>query len=140
MNLLRHPALRFVRLPALLAVLLLATLPTLGRLQATTSMAGMHATKVALCTVSGLRSIQLELAPSHDATTPVAPEHHQHDDCAYCPLLAGLVQLAVTPALYLPPPDASKRPHARTTTRITSVANTGLGARGPPYNFASITT
>ena len=138
-NLLRHPALRFIKLPALLAVLLLATLPTLGRLQGA-PMAEMHAAQVALCTAGGLQSVQVDLLPSHDATTPVAPEHHQHDDCAYCPLLAGLAQLSVMPVLHLLPPDADSRPHVQTTTRTTSVANTGLGARGPPDNFASITT
>ena len=93
-----------------------------------------------MCTVSGLQSVQVDLLSSHDATLPVAPEHHQHDDCAYCPLLAGLAQLSVTPVLYLPPPDAGSRPHFQATTRITSIADTGLGARGPPDNFASITT
>lgn len=102
-------------------------------------MAGMHAAKVALCTVGGLQSVQVDLLPSHD-TTPAAPKHHQHDDCAYCPLLAGLAQLSVTPVLYLLPPDAGSRSHVQTATRTTSVADTGLGARGPPGNFASITT
>ncbi|MBW8822670.1 MAG: DUF2946 family protein [Xanthomonadales bacterium] len=139
MNLLRHPAFRFVRLPALLAVLLLATLPTLGRLQAT-PMAGMHAAKVALCTTGGLRSVQLDLVPSHDTTPPVAPSgHHQHDDCAYCPLLAGLAQLSVPPALHLLPPDNDAPPRVQSATRIASIADTGLGARGPPDNQASIT-
>ncbi len=136
MNLLRHPAFRFVRLPALLAVLLLATLPTLGRLQA--APAGMHAAKVALCTVDGLRSVQLVLAPAHDATLPAVPEHHQHDDCAYCPLLAGLAQLSVAPLLQLLPPDAGAQPRVESATRIASIADTGLGARGPPGNQAFI--
>lgn len=139
MNLLRHPVLhRFVRLPALLAVLLLATLPTLGRLQAT-PMAGMHTAKVALCTVGGLRSVQLDLLPAHDATPPATPEHHQHDDCAYCPLLAGLAQLSVAPLLQLLPPDAGTQPQVPSATRLASIADTGLGARGPPDNPASIT-
>ena len=139
-NLLRLPALhRFVRLPALLAVLLLATLPTLGRLQAT-PMAGMHATKVALCTVGGLRSVQLDLLPAQDATLPAAPEHHQHDDCAYCPLLAGLAQLSVAPLLQLLPPDAGTQPQVQSATRLASIADTGLGARGPPDSIALIAT
>ncbi|MBS0214611.1 MAG: DUF2946 family protein [Proteobacteria bacterium] len=139
MNALRHPALKLLNLPALLAILLLATLPTLGRLQAT-PMTGMHAAKVALCTVEGLRTVQADVLPAHDATTPAAPEHRQHDDCAYCPLLAGLAQLPATPPLKLLPPDAGTQSRVESTTRITSIADTGLGARGPPGNQASITS
>ncbi len=137
MNLLRHPALRFVRLPALLAVLLLATLPTLGRLHAAPT-SGTHTARVALCTVEGLRSVQLGLAPSHDTPAPVAPERHQHDDCAYCPLLAGLAQLSVAPVLQLLAPDAGTQPRVQPATDIAAIADTGLGARGPPANQASI--
>ncbi|MBS0225833.1 MAG: DUF2946 family protein [Proteobacteria bacterium] len=139
MNTLRHPALKLLNLPALLAILLLATLPTLGRLQAT-PMAGMHATKLALCTVEGLRTVQVDVLAAHDATTPAAPEHRNHDDCAYCPLLAGLAQLSVAPLLQLLPPDTGTQSGVESATRIAPIAETGLGARGPPGNPASITS
>lgn len=138
MNALRHPALKLLNLPALLAILLLATLPTLGRLQAT-PMPGMHAVgTTAMCTVDGLRTLRSDLSQGQDAMHPVAPAH-QHDDCAYCPLLAGLAQLPVPPMPYLPPPEAAAQSQVRSATHVTSIADTGLGARGPPGAIASIT-
>ncbi len=138
MNALRHPALKLLNLPALLAILLLATLPTLGRLQAT-PMPGMHAGTTAMCTVDGLRTLRSDLLQGQDATHPVAPAH-QHDDCAYCPLLAGLAQLPVALMPHLLPPGSVAQTQVHSTARITSIADTGLGARGPPGAIASITT
>lgn len=134
---LRHPALRLLNLPALLAVLLLATLPTLGRMRAPEA-AERHAGNVALCTVQGLKSVRLDLAQSTD-TTPVAPDQHPHDDCNYCPLLAALVHLPVAPGLHLLPPATGTQPVAASNTFIARGHGTGLGARGPPDSIASIT-
>ena len=137
MNLLRHPSLRLLNLPALLAVLLLATLPTLGRMRAP-AVAEHHAGNVALCTVQGLKSVHLDLVLSTD-TAPVAPDHHQHDDCNYCPLLAALVQLSVVPGLQLLPPAVDTQPFAAANTFIAHHRRTGPSARGPPDSTASIT-
>ncbi|PNS09577.1 DUF2946 family protein [Solilutibacter silvestris] len=138
MNLLRHPALRLLNLPALLAVLLLAAIPTLGRIHAPT-MSGHHAGKVALCTSEGLKSVRADLAQSPDAT-PAAPDHHQHDDCGYCPLLAGLAQLPLAFDWRPPAPIADAQPLATSSVFIAHASGTGLGARGPPDSIASITT
>jgi hypothetical protein len=123
---------------ALVAMLLLATLPTLGRLQgARADSAGATARSAwaAMCTTAGLRDVALP-ATGHPATagdhggTPTGPA--QGGDCAYCPLLAAVVAALVLVAFFLPqrlPPCLCtwRRAAARTTLHPC-----GLGARGPP--------
>jgi hypothetical protein len=126
---------------ALVAMLLLATLPTFGRLLATRADTAASAW-TALCTASGLQYVGLELAGgersapgvSHDAGIGVpAPSGHSDPDCAYCPLLAGLALVVACMALALTHGPGSglctwhhvlarKPPHP-----------CGLGSRGPPF-------
>jgi hypothetical protein len=124
---------------ALVAVLLLATLPTFGRLLATDTHTATSAW-AALCTASGLQHVELAgiapsvVAASHDAGTGLpAPGGHSDRDCAYCPLLAGLALVVACMALALTHGPgfglctwhhvlARKPPHP-----------CGLGSRGPPF-------
>jgi hypothetical protein len=120
---------------ALAAMLLLALLPTLGRLapQAETAAGDGLA---AMCTSAGLQLVALSMprdALQLSGDTLQAPAHpHGDNDCAYCPLLVSLVvalclaialhclpQRMPVCARYVPP----RRPRP---------CPCGLGSRGPP--------
>lgn len=126
------PALRFHRLfltLALLAALLLAVLPTVGRL----AQSGKDSarTLVELCTDGGLRLVDLaaDRRAADDARAPGLGGHGD-GDCAYCSLHWQPLPLrpaVVVPIAFAPPPtdtglDATPTP----------VRPTGLGSRGPP--------
>ena len=131
---------------ALLAALLLALLPTLGRLaQASTAS---HTTSIAqqaltaLCTMEGLKQVALPVLAAtsmhahmqHDAPAPM-PHHPQGDagqDCDYCPLLASLVALAAIALGLWPHPASSLSLTARAPIRVAHRHPPGLGSRGPP--------
>ena len=110
---------------AFVAALLLALLPTVGRI-AQARAAGHDAAPawVELCTVQGLRTVLLPASP--------APDPHAGVDCEYCPLLAAAVA-PVVGALSVPPPAlppalcTSPAPVTRTQPHPC-----GLGSRGPP--------
>jgi hypothetical protein len=124
---------------ALLAALLLAAVPTLGRLAPQVAHAA-HAGLAALCTADGLRYVDVNALPAvaheHDAghpgTAPDKPHEHGAPDCAYCPLLLSLLVAgcwllwlrAVSACGVLPPWPASS---SRAFTHPC-----GLGSRGPP--------
>jgi hypothetical protein len=121
---------------ALFAILLLALVPTMGRLAQARS-AGADATPswAALCTVRGLESVPLP--PGAHGTThggdgiPAPP--HGSGDCDYCPLLANAIPLAVAPLSMLP---AVAQAPALCTSRTSPTREEphpcGLGSRGPP--------
>ncbi|PJJ98304.1 hypothetical protein CO615_09880 [Lysobacteraceae bacterium NML75-0749] len=114
---------------ALLAALLLAMLPTLGRLaQAASSTASEP---IAVCTVNGVQLITAASQPPDGSLLPDQPALH---DCAYCPLLAGLLILAVLILRLLQRP-----PVIRPSIPAPPVANhyrlAGLGPRGPPASL-----
>lgn len=133
---------------ALLAALLLALLPTFGRLaQASTAP---HTASIAqqaltaLCTMEGMKQVALPVLAAvathahlqQDAPAPM-PHHPQGDagqDCDYCPLLASLVALAAI-ALGLWPWTAHPGgAPALASARIAHRHPSGLGSRGPPSN------
>lgn len=135
---LRHRHHWFAHL-ALLAALLLAGMPTLGRLQQALH-AAVDAPMVALCTLRGLEHVPLDALTAHSGKPSTvdhgSPEggHPQHaqDDCTYCPLLAGLLvpSLATTGLPWAPvPSDGTRRP---ATTLPSAPSIPGLGSRGPP--------
>jgi hypothetical protein len=126
----RHRALQdaFARL-ALVAMLALAVLPTLGRLHAPARV--------------------VEGASGHDRDTPPCHMHlpggpapdrphapHTGDDCAYCPLLATLASPTfATWRPRVPPPMPP--PAEASSTHVAAVVAVGhLGPRGPPVRFA----
>lgn len=125
---------------ALLAILLLALVPTLGRLAQASAAAGEAAPSwAAMCTARGLESIRLPVAahdPTYDAVpatggAPAAP-HGAAGDCDYCPLLAAAIPATV--ATHSIPPAAL--PPALCTFRALAARAQphpcGLGSRGPP--------
>jgi hypothetical protein len=86
---------------ALVAMLLLAALPTLGRLA---QHVGENDSTgwVAMCTSMGLKYV--DIAPAaHDHGSKPAPAHpHDGMDCDYCPLLAHGTLLSAAPMLLQP--------------------------------------
>jgi len=107
---------------ALLAVLLLASLPTTGRLLA---FARADAGLVGLCTSSGLKWVQV----GGHAGTPAAG----HDeDCAYCPLLSTLDAPVVATLRLLSSVPGTTFAFELPSPRTNRAPLSGLGARGPP--------
>ncbi len=121
---------------ALVAMLLLAVLPTVGRL-AQPPAAGMRAGLEAMCTSAGLRLVDPTTMPHaghHGGGGPDVPAHpHEGPDCAYCPLLASLAValacLAVALCDGLPRAPAAMR---RVSPPRSRWHPCGLGSRGPP--------
>jgi len=114
---------------ALLAVLLLALAPAVGRVLAAGStqvLAGWSE----LCTSLGLQSLPSE-ARALDGTPLPAPGAPGGGECAYCPLAAAL-SLLLLPCLALAwhaaPAPAGAPPPAPPGRRLLH----GPGSRGPP--------
>jgi Protein of unknown function (DUF2946). len=110
---------------ALLAILLLALVPTLGRI-AQARATGVDATSswAAMCTTQGLRQLPLQLP------APASPQ--ATGDCAYCPLLAA----TIAPSVAAPTVPPTALPTALCTSTAVDVPAQphpcGLGSRGPP--------
>ncbi len=113
---------------ALVAMLLLACLPTLGRLTTPSAAGEGSPVWAALCTMTGLKYV--EVPASDPAPQPHKPLHGE--DCAYCPLLTAVAVFALWLALAWPSlavaPIASRTPATRKKKRYPC----GLGSRGPP--------
>ncbi|MFT3897933.1 MAG: DUF2946 family protein [Thermomonas sp.] len=119
---------------ALVAMLLLATLPTIGRLAG--SNPGMQRAMTAICTVQGMKFIDLgtrsDLASPANATPDRMP--HPDMDCDYCPILAAT--LAAFAIVYLLPAlfRHADPPQGRNATSGRCFLHPcGLGSRGPPF-------
>jgi hypothetical protein len=122
---------RRMTLLALAAMLLLLSLPTAGRLLA--GGAESQGAWAQMCTMAGLKLVKLtpggETNPIHaPAPKPAMPG----EDCAYCPVLAGLAMLLVW-ALLAPLQSPQRAvPRTRATPRRDFLHPSGLGSRGPP--------
>lgn len=117
---------------ALAAMLLLLSLPTVGRVLSASSSDSQGAW-AQMCTMAGLKLVKL--APGGEAN-PLDGPTPKHDmpgeDCAYCPVLASLAMLlAWTHFAPLHRPQ-----HAVSRTRKAPLLDfqhpAGLGSRGPP--------
>jgi hypothetical protein len=123
---------------SLLAILLLAIVPTAGRMAG-----GSHAMHAASVMADPPASHGAHHAMGHHgaghhappAPPAQAPSAPPDGDCEYCPLLAGLVAFALPP-LALDAIDAPTRvPPVRAFAPRTLLVP-GLGARGPPTSDA----
>jgi hypothetical protein len=118
---------------ALVAMLLLAAVPTIGRLAE--SNPRLQGAITAICTMQGLKLIDLGARP--DLASPAKPipdpTRYPGMDCAYCPILASTLA-AVAIALLLPPLiRRADPPTARRSLRDLGFLHPcGLGSRGPP--------
>lgn len=111
---------------ALIAMLLLAFVPTASRLLASVGLA-TGGSWVELCTVTGLKWVQLpdgDSAPSHAA--------QGGSDCAYCPMLNAVAVFALLVALLLPAAPRALLERFASAPRPRSHHPCGLGSRGPP--------
>lgn len=114
-------------------MLLLATLPTIGRL--VQSNPGMQRTLAAICTVQGMKFI--DLGARSDLASPAKPMPdpvpHRGMDCDYCPILSATLA-AVAIVLLLPSPiRRTVPPIARQSLpNLRFLHPCGLGSRGPP--------
>ena len=151
------PALRQHRFPArlaLVAMLLLATLPTIGRL--VQSNPGMHGALTAICTMQGMKFIGMQFNgmqfggmpldgmqpidpgarsdPASPAKPAPDPMPHPGMDCDYCPILAATLAAVAIVLLLLPPPLRRAVPPAarRPLPDLGFLHPCGLGSRGPP--------
>jgi hypothetical protein len=113
---------------ALLAMLLLASLPTAGRLVASTQA---EPGWTALCTSNGMQWVR----PGGHGSPAFG---HDGDDCAYCPLLHALDPPVVSAAWRPPPATPTAFVVESTSQRSPDAPRSGLGARGPPRIPAAI--
>jgi hypothetical protein len=128
---------------ALVAMLSLALLPTLGRLGGTApphhgmALADAHAMHARM---PGMGMHMPAHGQEHGASAPTHPapgEHEGHDghdghDCSYCLLLSGLIGTA---ALQWQPPAtliATRLSTRAVANRVTHAPVPALGAQGPP--------
>ena len=121
---------------ALAAMLLLLSLPTAGRILSASSDDAQGAW-AQMCTMAGLKLVKLapggEANPLGDAPGRPAPNHLvPGEDCAYCPVLAGLAMLLVWTLFAAPTlPSRPSTPLRRSPLRD-FLHPSGLGSRGPP--------
>lgn len=118
---------------ALAAMLLLALVPTMGRLAASERDSG-EGLWVQMCTMAGLELVNL--APPGAATPTPEPGgdggHPSQGECPYCPLLGTLAALLLSLALVFPPLANERRPFANFLLPRPRRHPCGLGSRGPP--------
>jgi hypothetical protein len=109
-------------------MLLLALLPTFGRLAAGAS-SSPDSGWAALCTMTGLKLVALDAdgAPSQPKPAGGIDEH-----CAYCPLLTAMAVFALWLALAWPQRRNAPRSVSRPAPLRSRFHPCGLGSRGPP--------
>jgi hypothetical protein len=124
---------RFLAHLALVAMLLLAALPTVGRLAE--SSHSVRAALTAICTVQGMKFVDLGARSDLASPAKPAPDPAPHPgmDCDYCPILAATLA-AVAIVLLLPPPIRRAVPPTlrRSLPGLGFLHPCGLGSRGPP--------
>jgi len=127
---------RRMTLLALAAMLLLLSLPTVGRVLSGSS-AESNGVWAQMCTMAGLKLVKIapagEANPLDSTGLDPAPKHPMSgEDCAYCPVLAGLALLLAW-VLFAPTRDDRRAPPPwRRTPSRAFLHPTGLGSRGPP--------
>ncbi len=118
---------------ALAAILLLALLPTLGRLVEAGGQR-LPPALVAMCTSAGLSLFATDRLPPGESSPAVGMPvgTMTMDDCPYCPLLAKIAPLvlAILALFALPMPwrPNVREAHGRRRAHVHGM----LGARGPP--------
>ena len=115
---------------ALVAALLLATLPTLGRF-AMPAQAHAHAHLTMASQPMAMGHAAMPTVPAGNPQ-PVPPRHAHGLDCAYCALLAGVIPSAVLSPIVGAAPAMRPGARPRASMPVAAMAAGGLGARGPP--------
>lgn len=124
---------RRMNLLALVAMLLLLAVPTVGRVLAGSSASdGVWAQ---MCTMAGLKLVKIAPGDANPLDpTPKSPAGNAMtgEDCAYCPVLAGMVLVLLCLAFVLPQASRASPPSWRTIAPRVFLHPSGLGSRGPP--------
>lgn len=108
-------------------MLLLACLPTLGRLASSSDDGAAGSVLAALCTMTGLKYVEVPLGDPAPQ-----PRKAMGEDCAYCPLLTAVAVFALWLALAWPSPVAAPRAERTSASHRKNPYPCGLGSRGPP--------
>ena len=117
---------------SLTAVLLLALLPSIGRLASAYDVDGPRTIVMEMCTMAGGAHVSMvDPFELRDAPPPAPAAHGDMTDCAYCPLLATALIALLWLAWALVPMSVSR------TSRAVGASPQarhpcGLGSRGPP--------
>jgi hypothetical protein len=123
---------------ALLAALLLATVPTLGRLYASvdspvaTSMAHMRSTAHGMDAAMARAMDHATHAASRRLHPPGHARHAHDADCAYCPLLAATVAGPMHALAVASASAPASAPPRLALVRVPMRLHGTLGSRGPP--------
>ncbi|QIL20741.1 DUF2946 family protein [Thermomonas sp. HDW16] len=121
-----------MNLLALAAILLLALLPTFGRL-AQAGQGDADGAWTQMCTMAGLKVVKLPFAPTQP-DAPVPDDGKMGADCAYCPLLGTLTAAIVALVLGLLAFAPVALPLQHGAPVRAWLHPSGLGSRGPPSN------
>jgi len=117
---------------AFTAALLLALLPTMGRLHRGLDSDPLAPGWEALCTTQGLVLRWVDPTGTTDAPSQGAPTQHAGDDCPYCPLLATLKPLSPTASNWAALAPAPIHAPRRSAALSGKPRVTGWSPRGPP--------
>ncbi len=121
---------------AFLAVLLMAFAPMVSRWAKGDSLQQLMPGLTEICTVAGLKSVDVSAWLGSDTSKAPAPDHSgMGADCAYCTLLAAAALLLLTLALLFPRVLADIVPASPPLSFRSSSVFPGLGSRGPPLAF-----
>ena len=115
---------RSTNILALWAMLMLALVPTTGRLW-----------KAAAGSTYALVEGGHRAGGHHGGgKQPDAPMQHADGDCAYCALASGLGSAGAHPGIACDPQRGSMALPAQSAQERGAIAQVGLGARGPPQH------
>ncbi|MFL6591142.1 MAG: DUF2946 family protein [Luteimonas sp.] len=125
---------------ALIAMLLLSVLPTVGRLAGEGALAAAHGHAAAAAAhgsgVDHMAHMAHAVHADHGRPSmpPVPPPHDGHGshDCPYCPLLTGLASSPVPPGMPASTDAAGTVPSVQVASVPLALRTSSLGSRGPP--------
>jgi hypothetical protein len=120
---------------ALAAMLMLLALPTVGRVLSASS-AGQDGVWAQMCTMAGLKLVKIAPGDANpvDPPTPKSPAGSMlaGEDCAYCPVLSGMLVLLLCLSFLAPSSIRCAFSPWRLIAPRAFLHPSGLGSRGPP--------
>ncbi len=120
---------------ALVAVLLLATAPTLSRWLQQADGGGEQMAMLMANGAGEMMSMRHHAMPAPEKVPMPMGGTHAGDVCAYCPLLASLLPTLLVLAILLPLLQRIRLRDASVIASRVLPLRLGLGARGPPIQL-----
>ena len=120
---------------ALVAVLLLATAPTLSRWLQQADGGGEQMAMLMANGAGEMMSMRHHAMPAPEKVPMSMGGTHAGDVCAYCPLLASLLPTLLVLAILLPLLQRIRLRDASVIASRVLPLRLGLGARGPPIQL-----